>query len=115
MGFFGVFERTTSKRPFSYLPKISFPGQIVFQILAQLCSVDSIQILLNLTQFITSEIESNLEGFVWSHQSKPGLVSTRQFAQQCKFLGSSPFQMLFFQNIPTNPIFQKLIFMPSSL
>ena len=32
-----------------YLPKISILGQIVSEILAQLCSDDSIQILLNLT------------------------------------------------------------------
>ena len=33
----------------AYLPKISMLGQIVSEILAQLCSDDSIQILLNLT------------------------------------------------------------------
>ena len=33
----------------AYLPKISILGQIVSEILAQLCSDDSIQILLNLT------------------------------------------------------------------
>ena len=41
------------------------------------------QILLNLTQFITLGTESNLEGFVWNHQSEMGLVSQRQFAPQC--------------------------------
>ena len=63
-------------------PKISIPGQIVFVILAQLCCDDSIQILLNLTQLITLGTESNLEGFVWSHQSKTGPVSLSQFAPQ---------------------------------
>ena len=52
-----------------YLPKTSFLGQIVSEILAQLCSNDSIQIRLNLTQFITLGIESNLEGFVLVHWS----------------------------------------------
>ena len=33
----------------AYLPKTSISGQIVSEILAQLCSDDSIQILLNLT------------------------------------------------------------------
>ena len=33
----------------AFLPKISILGQIVSEILAQLCSDDSIQILLNLT------------------------------------------------------------------
>ena len=35
------------------MPKTSISGQIVSKILAQLYSDDSIQILLNLTQFIT--------------------------------------------------------------
>ena len=33
----------------AYLPKTSISGQIVSEILTQLCSDDSIQILLNLT------------------------------------------------------------------
>ena len=33
----------------AYLPKTSISGQIVSEILAQICSDDSIQILLNLT------------------------------------------------------------------
>ena len=66
-----------------YISKISIPGQIVFEIIAQLCSDDSIQILLNLSQFTILGIKSNLKGFVWSHQSKMGLVSPRQFAPQC--------------------------------
>ena len=33
----------------AYLPKTNISGQIVSEILAQLCSDDSIQILLNLT------------------------------------------------------------------
>ena len=41
---------------------------------------DSIQILLNLTQFIALGTESNLEGFAWSHQRKTGLVPPIQFA-----------------------------------
>ena len=66
----------------AYLPKISIWGQIVFEILAQLCPDDSIQILLNLTQFTACGTESNLERFVWSQQSKTRLVSLRQFAPQ---------------------------------
>ena len=34
----------------AYLPKTSISGQIFSEILAQLCSDDSIQILLNLTR-----------------------------------------------------------------
>ena len=35
----------------AYLPKTSISGKIASEILAQLCSDDSIQILLNLTWF----------------------------------------------------------------
>ena len=42
-----------------------------------------LQIRLNLTHLITLGTKSNLEGFVWSHQSEMGLVSPRQFAPQC--------------------------------
>ena len=38
-----------------------------------------IQILLNLTWFITLRTESNLERFVWSHHIKKVVVSRRQF------------------------------------
>ena len=39
----------TSNIQEAYLPKTSILGQIVAEILAQLCSDDSIQLLLNLT------------------------------------------------------------------
>ena len=51
MGFFGVLWKNNWK---AYSLKISIPGKIV--------SDDSIPIVLNLTQFITLETESNLEG-----------------------------------------------------
>ena len=73
MGFFGVLWKNIQK---DYLPKISIPGQISPVMLWWL----HVQILLNSTQFITSGTESNLEGFVWSRQSKTGLESSRQFA-----------------------------------
>ena len=44
----------------AYLPKTSIPGQIVSEILAQLCSDDSIQILLNLTWVLTFTPGSNM-------------------------------------------------------
>ena len=70
MGLFGVLWKNNIQK--AHLLKISIPGQVVFEILAQLCSDDSIQILLNLTQFITLGTESNLGGFVLS-----------QFAPHC--------------------------------
>ena len=66
----------------------TFSENVVYKSSTMLPSVTnaydgSIQILLNLTQFITLGTESNLEGFVWNHQSEMGLVSPRQFAPQC--------------------------------
>ena len=47
MGFWGLLWKK------AYLPNISILEQVVFEMLAQLCSDDSIQIFLNLTQFLT--------------------------------------------------------------
>ena len=102
MGFFGLLWNNIQK---AYLPTISIPGQIVFLILAQLCSDYSKQILLNLTQFITLGSESNLEGFVWSHRNKTGLRSVSEtICPAMLVFGKQAFQMFFFQNISTNPI-----------
>ena len=68
------------QHPKGLLAKTSIPGQFVFEIAAPVCSDDSVSILLNLTHFITLGTESNLKGFLWSHQCKTGLVSSRQFA-----------------------------------
>ena len=68
------------QHPKGLLAKTSIPGQFVFEISAPVCSDDSVPILLNLTHFITLGTESNLKGFLWSHQCKTGLVSSRQFA-----------------------------------
>ena len=81
MGFFRVLWKNNSQN--AYLTKIHIPGQIVFEVIAQLCLYDAIQIILNLTQFIRLGTKSKLEGFVWSHQSKTGQASLRQFAPQC--------------------------------
>ena len=43
----------------TYLPKTSLSGQIVFAIVAQLCSDDSIQILLNFTRVQKFRPKSN--------------------------------------------------------
>ena len=57
-----------------------------------------------LTQVQTFRPTSNLEGFVWSHQSITGLISQRQFAPKCQFLASRPLGCCSFQNILTNLI-----------
>ena len=44
----------------AYLPKTSISGQEISEILAQLCSEDSIQILLNLTWVSTFRPKSNM-------------------------------------------------------
>ena len=56
MAFVRVFWKNNIQE--DYLPKTSISGQIVSEILAQLCFDDSIQILLNLTQFRTLGTES---------------------------------------------------------
>ena len=53
IGFWGGIMKEQYPRAYAYLPKISIPGQTVFEILAQLFSDDSTQIPLNLTQFKT--------------------------------------------------------------
>ena len=102
MGFFGLLWNNIQK---AYLPTISIPGEIVFLILAQLCSDYSKQILLHLTQFITLGSESNLEGFVQSHRNKTGLRSISEtICPTMLVFGKQAFQMFSFQNISTNPI-----------
>ena len=70
MGFFGLLWKNNIQK--AHLLKISILGQIMkYQRTAQLCSDDSIQILLNSTQFITLGAESNLEdlyGVIWAKQ-----------------------------------------------
>ena len=61
MGFVRIFWKNNIQE--AYLPKTSIVGQIVSEILAQLCSDDSIQILLNLIRFVMLWTESSLEGF----------------------------------------------------
>ena len=61
MGFVKIFWKNNIQE--AYLPKTSISGQIVSEILAQLCSDDSIQILLNLIRFVMLWTESSLEGF----------------------------------------------------
>ena len=50
MGFAKIFRKNNVQD--AYSPKISNLGQIVSERLTQLCSDDSIQILLNLTWFL---------------------------------------------------------------
>ena len=59
----------TSNIQEAYLPKTSILGQIVSEILAQLCSDDSIQILLNLTWVKTFRPESNVRLLVVNNKS----------------------------------------------
>ena len=72
MGFVKIFWKNNVQD--AYSPKISNLGQIVSEILAQLCSDDSIQILLNLTWFLILWTKPNLEGFVWNRHSITGLL-----------------------------------------
>ena len=51
---------------------------------------------------------SNLEGFVWNHQSITGLISQRQFAPKCWFLACWPLECCSFENILTNPTISQI-------
>ena len=64
MGILGYYERATSQKP--TCQKLAFQSKIVIEMLAQLCSDDSIQILL-----------IYIEEFVQSYQRKTGQVSPR--------------------------------------
>ena len=133
------------------LPKISIPGQIVLEILLQLCPDYCTQILVNLTPFITVRTESNLEGFVRVQSlEQNGTSITGTICLACEYrrfslllaakdflpdetslaersmekrlysqaticptmllLDKQAFQVLFFQNIPTNSKFHKFYF-----
>ena len=52
----------------AYLPEMSISGQIVSEIVAQLCLENSIQTLLN----FLGRPKKKLEGFVWSFLSLTG-------------------------------------------
>ena len=52
--------------------------------------------------------KSNLEGFVWSHQSKTGLISQRKFAPKCYSFAIRPLGCCSFQNILTNAIISQI-------
>ena len=64
MGSFGVLWRNNTQK--SYLSKISIPRQIMFEILAQLCPDDSVQILpcksFRANPSRLSEVKERLEG-----------------------------------------------------
>ena len=89
------------------MPKTSILGQIVSEILAQLCSDDSIQILLNVTQFITLGTESNLEGFVLGHWSL--------LPRNASFWQVGPLDIVLSEYPDKSHYFTNLIFMMSSL
>ena len=70
MGFVRIFWKNNVQE--AYLPKMSISGQIVSEIVAQLCLENSIQTLLNFFGFTPQK---------WSQ---------RQFAPKCSFLASRP-------------------------
>ena len=102
----GYSERTMSKRPTHQ--KWAFWGQIVSEIVAQLCLKNSIK---NPSQFFLGLPKKNLEGFAWSFLSITGLRSERQFAPKCPYLASRPLGHCSFRKIPTNPIISEISFL----
>ena len=82
--FSGYYERTTSQRP--TFQKLAFQGKLSLRYISPVMLWDdSIQVLLILTQFITFGTKSNLEGFVWSDQSKAVLASWDNLPTVAKF------------------------------
>ena len=81
MGFVRIFGKSMMKN--ASLPKISVLLQFGAEILALLCPVDSIQILLILSQLQTLRTETKLEGFVWSHRGIKELLSFSQITVRC--------------------------------
>ena len=90
-----------------HLPKISIPGQIVFEILAQLCPDDAI---------ITLRTESNLEGFVWGLEAKWNKYLRDSLPHNTSFwqVGLSDVVLSKYPN-KFHKLFENLIFMMSSL
>ena len=91
----------------AHLPKISIPGQIVFEILAQLCSDDSI---------ITLGTKSNLEGFVWGLKAKQDKYLRDSLPHNASFwqVGLSDVVVAKYPN-KFHKLFENLIFMMLSL
>ena len=107
MGFVGIFWKKNIWK--TYLPKTSIVGQIVLEILVPFCSDDFIQILSNLIWFLILWTETNLEGFVWNHQSITSLISPSIF-------GERAFLSLFLSDhLTQSHNFINLVFVTSSL
>ena len=97
MGFWGVIWKNNIQK--AYLPKISIPGQIVFEILAQLFSDDLVHNIGNQVKFRRICMES-------SEQNGTSICYT--IHPTMLLFGKYTFQMLFFENIPTNPIISNI-------
>ena len=113
MRFFGALWKNTIQK--AYLPKISIPGEIVFVILAQLCSDDSLQILLNLTQVIITirnHVKFRRICMESSDQNRPSICETIYPASFWQ-VGLSELVLSKYSNKSHN--FKNLIFMTSSL
>ena len=89
MGFVGIFWKNNV--PEAYLPKMSISGQIVSEIVAQLCLENSIQTLLN---FFGVD---------------PTISET--ICPEILIFGKYASWTLFFQNILTNPITSEILFL----
>ena len=97
------------------LPKISILLQFGGEILALLCSDDSIQTLVILPWFLTLGTEVKLEGFVLSHQSVKVPIFHPKLQQDADFWQESIFR----HGLSEYPIksynFTNLFFVTSSL
>ena len=94
MRFFRVLWKNNIQK--AYLPKISIPGQIVFEILAQLFSDDLVHNIGNQVQFRRICMES-------SEQNRTSICYT--IRPTMLLFGKYTFQTLFFQTIPISNIY----------
>ena len=101
MGFLRIFWKNNVQE--AYLLKISISGQIVSEIVAQLCLEISIQTLLNFFGSTPQKIKRVFMEFFEYNR----LTSHRQFAPKCSFLVSRPLGHFSFRISWQIPSFQK--------
>ena len=107
MGFVRIIWKNNVQE--AYLPKMSISGQIVSEIIAQLCLENFIQTLLN---FFGSTQKKNYKGLYGDFWVQLGydLRDNNYFAPKCSFLASTPLGRCSFRISLQIPPFQKFHF-----
>ena len=105
MGFVGIFWKNNV--PEAYLPKMSISGQIVSEIVAQLCLKNSTETLLNFFWVDPKKIRRvcmEFSKYNWATISET-------ICPEMLIFGKYASWTLFFQNILTNPITPEILFL----